>query len=187
MADARPVLYQAARERLLQAGYSQVSMRMFRAPHAPGEDGPVYCCQSDGMVGLGAGARSYAASLHYSTRYAVERVATRAIVEEYATQTESDFMKTDYGFELDEGEQRRRFVIQSLLTYPGLEHAAYRRRFGSDCRSDLPQLDELSGAGLAHDDGEWLSLNARGVALSDTIGPWLGSPRVQELMRGQSC
>lgn len=187
MADARPVLYQAARERLLQAGYTQVSMRMFRAPHAPGEDGPVYCCQSDGMVGLGAGARSYAASLHYSTRYAVERVATRAIVEEYARQTESDFMKTDYGFELDESEQRRRFVIQSLLTYPGLEHAAYRRRFGSDCRGDLPQLDELSGAGLAHDDGEWLCLNARGVALSDTIGPWLGSPRVQELTKGQSC
>jgi oxygen-independent coproporphyrinogen-3 oxidase len=75
--DARPHLYEAARERLLARGYIQVSMRMFRAPHAPAEEGPAYCCQTDGMVGFGAGARSYTASLHYSSRYAVDRVATR--------------------------------------------------------------------------------------------------------------
>lgn len=187
IADARPVLYEAARERLLQVGYTQVSMRMFRAPHAPGDEGPAYCCQRDGMVGLGAGARSYAASLHYSTGYAVERAATRAIVEDYAAYTESDFMQASYGFELGEDEQRRRFVIQSLLAQPGLEHAAYLRRFGGICRHDLPQLDELTALGLAHDDGERLSLNARGVALSDTIGPWLGSARVQRLMKEQPC
>jgi oxygen-independent coproporphyrinogen-3 oxidase len=187
VADERPLLYEAARERLLQSGYTQVSMRMFRAPHAPCEGGPVYCCQSDGMVGLGAGARSYTASLHYSSRYAVERVATRAIVEDYAAHTESDFLHAHHGFALDAEEQRRRFVVQSLLTEPGLEHAAYCRRFGGDCRGDLPQLVELGALGLAQDDGEWLRLNARGVALSDTIGPWLQSARVRRLMEEPAC
>ena len=37
----------------------QVSMRLFRRADAATPDGPVYCCQDDGMVGLGCGARSY--------------------------------------------------------------------------------------------------------------------------------
>jgi oxygen-independent coproporphyrinogen-3 oxidase len=179
--DVRPRLYEAARERLLARGYTQVSMRMFRAPHAPVEEGPAYCCQTDGMVGFGAGARSYTASLHYSSRYAVGRAATRQIIEDFTTHTESDFLQADYGFELDDDEQRRRFVIQSLLTQPGLDRAAYRRRFRADSLLDLPQLRELVAIGLAHEDEQRLVLTASGVAHSDTIGPWLGSPRVREL------
>ncbi|MBD4029592.1 coproporphyrinogen III oxidase family protein, partial [Xanthomonas citri pv. citri] len=71
--DERLVLYRAGRDHLLAAGYTQVSMRMFRAPHARDGDAPVYCCQSDGMVGIGCGARSYTAGLHYSSEYGVSR------------------------------------------------------------------------------------------------------------------
>lgn len=186
-ADAREALYQAARERLLDAGYRQVSMRMFRAPWAPADGGPVYCCQNDGMVGLGAGARSYTSGLHYSGGYAVERGATRAIVEAYVAQDTVAFAQAWHGFVLDADEQRRRFVIQSLLTEPGLSHAAYTQRFGSRCGDDLPQLAELSALELADDDGQLLRLNARGVARSDTIGPWLASPHVRQLMEEPRC
>ncbi|MFN7145928.1 MAG: STM4012 family radical SAM protein, partial [Myxococcota bacterium] len=55
----RLALYRVGRDHLLAAGWTQVSMRMFRAPGAPDTGGPVYRCQDDGMVGLGAGARSY--------------------------------------------------------------------------------------------------------------------------------
>lgn len=185
--DVRPRLYEAARERLLARGYTQVSMRMFRAPHAPTEEGPAYCCQTDGMVGFGAGARSYTASLHYSSRYAVDRVATRQIIEDFTSHTEADFLQTDYGFELDGDEQRRRFVIQSLLTLPGLDRAAYRERFRADSLLDLPQLRELVVLGLASEDKQRLTLTASGVAHSDTIGPWLGSARVQALAAGAPC
>src|SRR5690606_12117671 len=54
----KSALYAAARERLLAEGYEQVSMRLFRARHAPNADAPDYSCQNDGMVGLGCGARS---------------------------------------------------------------------------------------------------------------------------------
>jgi oxygen-independent coproporphyrinogen-3 oxidase len=42
----------------------QISMRLFRAAHAPNQNGPIYCCQEDGMVGLGCCARSYTRALH---------------------------------------------------------------------------------------------------------------------------
>src|SRR5262249_2986370 len=79
--DLRLACYREGRALLLERGYWQVSMRMFRAGHAPGEEGPAYCCQDDGMVGLGCGARSYTRGLHYSTEYAVRGRGVREILE----------------------------------------------------------------------------------------------------------
>ena len=179
--DSRHALYTLARDRLRAAGYRQVSMRMFRAPHAAQDDGPVYCCQDDGMVGLGAGARSYTRTLHWSGGYAVERAPTRRLVEEFIGHDETQFAHATHGFELDGEEQRRRYVIQSLLTEPGLSHAAYAQRFGAACLDDLPQLQELLALELACDDGTLLTLNERGITYADTIGPWLASARVRQL------
>src|SRR5205823_596337 len=81
--DLRPECYRQARAVLLDAGYTQVTMRMFRAAHAPGEGGPVYCCQEDGMVGVGCGARSYTRALHYATEYAVRAAGIREILTDY--------------------------------------------------------------------------------------------------------
>jgi oxygen-independent coproporphyrinogen-3 oxidase len=185
--DDRQALYLAAREHLLAVGYEQVSMRMFRAPHAPAEGGPVYCCQEDGMIGLGAGARSYATTLHYSTGYAVARAPTRDLVADYIAHDAARFQLAEHGFELDDEERRRRHVIQSLLTRPGFDHAAYERRFGTPSHADFPQLRELVALGLAEDDGRLLGLTPRGVAFSDSIGPWLVSPAVRERMRQARC
>lgn len=185
--DDRQALYVAARDRLLEAGYEQVSMRMFRAPHAPAETGPVYCCQEDGMLGLGAGARSYTSTLHYSTGYAVARAPTRDLVADFIAHDAARFQHAVHGFELDDDERRRRYVIQSLLTRPGLARDAYVRRFGAPPVHDLPQLRELVALGLAEDDGALLALTPRGVAFSDSIGPWLVSPAVGARMRGDAC
>ncbi len=185
--DSRQELYAAARARLFDAGYRQVSMRMFRAPHAPLDAGPVYCCQDDGMVGFGAGARSYTSTLHYSFGYAVQRSATRSIIEDFIACDEAQFAYANHGFELDGDEQRRRFVIQSLLTEPGLSHAAYTRRFGAPVLEDLPQLQELMALGFATDEAGLLALNAQGVSYSDSIGPWLASPVVHRLMTAAPC
>lgn len=180
--DTRLALYQAARAHLLAAGYTQVSMRMFRAPHAPQQDGPSYCCQNDGMLGLGAGARSYTRSLHYSSEYAVERSATQDIIAAYVAQDSASFAHAEYGFMLDSAEQQRRFVLQSLLTEPGLIQQDYQQRFGSPVLQDLPQLQELLDLGLAEFQGDILALNELGLAYADTIGPWLASDQVRQLM-----
>ncbi|QDH71313.1 STM4012 family radical SAM protein [Marilutibacter alkalisoli] len=181
--DGRLELYEAGRDHLLAAGYTQVSMRMFRAPHAPDAGGPAYCCQSDGMVGIGCGARSYATHLHYSSEYGVSRRSVAEILDHYLARDEASFASADYGIVLDADERRRRYVIQSLLVRPGLDRADYRQRFGSDCLDDLPQLRELIDLELAIADASRLSLSDAGLARSDTIGPWLVSASVTELMR----
>jgi oxygen-independent coproporphyrinogen III oxidase len=182
--DSRAELYCAGRDALLAAGYRQISMRMFRASHAPDDsDAPAYSCQDDGMIGIGCGARSYARRLHYSSEYGVSRRSVGDILHHYLQRSDSEFAYADYGVALDHDEQRRRFVIQSLLISSGLDRAAYRRRFGRDCLDDLPQLSELQAHGLARIDEERIVASDEGLARADTIGPWLVSPAVADRMR----
>jgi oxygen-independent coproporphyrinogen-3 oxidase len=176
--DSRMQMYRAARDLLVESGYTQVSMRMFRSPRAKESSGPAYCCQNDGMVGVGCGARSYTRSLHYSDHYGVERTSVTSILQRYVSAPESSFMQAHYGFLLDMTEQRHRYVIQSLLTYPGLSEAEYTARFGTRPLSDLPQLRELIAENLAHWQDGVLTLTAEGMAHADIIGPWLNSAEV---------
>ncbi|HEU4733637.1 MAG TPA: STM4012 family radical SAM protein [Kofleriaceae bacterium] len=179
---ARVERYEQGRDRLLAAGYHQASLRMFRRDDAGGAPGPVYCCQDDGMIGLGCGARSYTRQLHYSTEWAVGARGVRGILDRWIQRDEAAFAVADYGFALDPDEQRRRWLILSLLSERGLDLAAYRARFGGDPEADLPQLAELRAHGLARRTATALQLTPDGTARADAIGPWLYSPAVRALM-----
>lgn len=170
----RIALYEQGRDLLGGAGYRQISMRMFRRADSAAV-GPVYCCQDDGMIGLGCGARSYTRGVHYSSEWAVGARGVREIIDRWIARPDGAFAVADYGFVLDRDEQRRRWLILSLLADEGLDHEAYRRRFGSDAAADFPELGELVARGLAgHADGA-LRLTPEGLARADAIGPWLGS------------
>ncbi|HEX4812056.1 MAG TPA: STM4012 family radical SAM protein, partial [Nonomuraea sp.] len=175
--DQRMELYRAGRDRLAAAGYEQVSMRMFRLPG--GAASTSYCCQTDGMVGLGCGARSYTSGLHYSFEYAVEARHVRSIIDDYVRRQE--FGVANVGFELSLDERRRRHLIQSLLQAEGLSRALYLDRFGTDALADFP-LERF--AGWLRVDASTVALTAEGLAYSDAIGPALFSPRVRRLMDG---
>lgn len=180
--DLRPALYEAGRDFLLERGYRQISMRLFRHESVETGEGGVYCCQEDGMVGYGAGARSYTRAVHYCTEYAVGRTGIRAILDEFARRSRREHGTAVYGCRLDEEEQKRRYVIKSLLRADGLDRRAYREWFGADCGEDFPELEPLVGLGLAEDTGGTLRLTARGFAWSDAIGPWLYSRAVRRSM-----
>ena len=92
------------------------------------------------------------------------------------------FAVADHGFVLDAGEQRRRWLILSLLSEHGLDGAAYLARFGTEPLTDFPELAELAPHGLARDTGGVLQLTPEGTARADAIGPWLYSRRVRTLM-----
>jgi oxygen-independent coproporphyrinogen-3 oxidase len=185
-ADRRLDLFRIGRDFLLSRGYVQVSMRMFRAKSASTVEGPAYCAQEDGMVGLGCGARSYTRAMQYSTRYAVSTAGVRSILAEYCSRTEQEFAAADYGFQLDEDEQHRRYVALTLLNREGLPLDGYRQRFGSEPLDDLPQLSELESLELTVRQGNHLRLTMKGIELSDNIGPWLYSQRVTQLMESFS-
>ncbi|MFE0588922.1 STM4012 family radical SAM protein [Micromonospora echinospora] len=174
--------YTEAVDLLGAAGYRQESMRQFRRADVPTPDGPDYCCQDDGMVGLGCGARSYTTGLHYSFDYAVGVSEVRAVLDDYLARPADDFDHAEVGYPLDVVEQRRRWLIQSLLRADGLDPGAYRKRFGSAHTDDFPELAELARRGWASDDGT--RLTAAGLARSDAIGSWLVSAPVRQAMTG---
>jgi oxygen-independent coproporphyrinogen-3 oxidase len=180
--DDRLALYRQGRDFLIEAGYRQYSMRMFRAAHAAADVGPVYCCQTDGMVGLGCGARSYTQAVHYSLPYGVRGAAVREIIAAYTQEPSDNFRVARHGFILNGEEQRRRFIVQSLLQADGLSWVVYRRRFGTDLLTDYPELRELEMLGLALATSDTLTLTAAGLERSDVIGPWLYSSNVRERM-----
>lgn len=173
-------LYRAGRDFLMEQGYAQISMRLFRRTGVGvvggGEDG--YCCQQDGMVGLGAGARSYTREVHYCTEYAVGRTGVRAIIGDYVRRSAAEHGTAVYGCRLDASEQRRRYLIKSLLRSGGLVEADYEAWFGSAAFGDFPELAELLEAGLAARDGGVMRLSREGFERADTIGPWLYSEAV---------
>lgn len=176
--DRRQTLYRAGCDQLRAAGYRQVSMRLFQRGDQEPENSLAYCCQEDGMVGIGCGARSYTRSLHYSNRYAVSAYGVRRILEEYVATTDARFGLAEWGFRLDEDEQRRRYVIKSLLHGEGLLPAGYLARFGTPAAGDFPILQQWAKHGLIHQTPERLRLTELGLERSDCIGPWLYSPEV---------
>jgi coproporphyrinogen III oxidase-like Fe-S oxidoreductase len=180
--DRRLARYAQGRAVLAAAGYRQISMRMFRRADAPAAPGPVYCCQDDGMIGLGCGARSYTRSVHYSSEWAVGARGVREIIDRWIARPDEAFAVADHGFVLDDDEQRRRWLILSLLAEDGADLAAYRRRFARDLADDFPELAELAARGLAAAADGALRLTPEGLARADAIGPWLGSAAVRRRM-----
>lgn len=181
----RMAAYEAARDYLVAAGYQQISMRNFRLKSeieiAVGEAVPNYCCQLDGMVGLGCGARSYTRRLHYSNEYAVGSSAVKNIFNSYLRRSFEDFQYVDYGFKVNEREQRHRYLLMSLLQAAGLDRIAYRDRFATDVFSDFPELASLAEFQFIEWTTERVVLTSSGIAHSDAIGPWLYSEDVKAL------
>ncbi|WP_329585936.1 STM4012 family radical SAM protein [Kitasatospora sp. NBC_01250] len=174
----RLALYRAGRDHLLAYGYQQVSMRMFRRLDSPDAGSSEYSCQTDGMVGLGCGARSYTSKLHYSFDYAVGASEVRGIIDDFVSTT--DFAHAEVGRPMTLAESRRRHLIQSLLQAQGMEIADYRRRFGSTPAEDFAaELAALDGHGHLADVPGWLRLTPEGLAHSDAIGPALFSAEVR--------
>jgi oxygen-independent coproporphyrinogen-3 oxidase len=174
-------LYRRGRDLLREAGYHQLSMRQFRRGDL-GRPDTDYCCQDDGMVGLGCGARSYTRELHYSFDYAVSVREVRGIIEDYLARPAEDFARAEYGFRLDDGEQRLRWLVKSLLRAEGVDPLGYARRFGSALDGDFPRLAELVARGWAYQERGLFVLTDDGLAHGDVIGPWLVSGPVRRAM-----
>ncbi|MDT0380634.1 STM4012 family radical SAM protein [Streptomyces sp. DSM 42041] len=189
--DARRLrLYRHGRDHLLAHGYQQVSMRMFRRADAPDTGTGDHACQTDGMVGLGCGARSYTSGLHYSFDYAVDMREIRTLVDDYVGRPAADFAYAEYGRRIDEDEARRRHLLQSLLQADGLHLPVYAERFGAPPHDHFPgELAAFAARGWLDDAAPVtrLRLSAEGLAHSDALGPMLFSPAVRAAMAAYSA
>ena len=181
--DERLKLYRIGRDFLLEQGYEQISMRMFCKPSKESiNNAPIYCCQSDGMVGLGCGARSYTKELHYSNEYAVGAKGIKGVLANYISEPTETFGFASYGFKLNVDEQKRRFILKSLLRTEGLDLNLYKSTFKSSSLEDYPELLELIRQCFVVQVNEHLQLTEVGLERSDVIGPWLYSDKVRACM-----
>lgn len=172
--------YELARDYLFEQGYQQSSMRMFYKSTSPSKG--KYRCQEDGMIGLGAGARSYTQSWHYSSNYAVAKTKVAGIIEHYNNADSSTFETINYGIELDQEDQKRRYILLSLFQVEGLNFNDYQTKFNSTPLVDFPELELLVNQQLAHYNSEYFALTAQGIAYSDLIGNWFFSERIRQRM-----
>ncbi len=179
--DRRLELYRLGRDYLSSKGYRQLSMRLFRLAGAD-EAPPDYSCQTDGMVGLGCGARSYTTFLHYSHEYAESPRETRRILEAYSKGTEHAFSQARHGIRLDAEDRMRRHAIKTLLKCEGISRPEFKRIYEKDVLHAIPALSELEAAGWMNATPDRLFLTPSGLERSDAIGPWLYSERVRRLM-----
>jgi oxygen-independent coproporphyrinogen III oxidase len=177
----RADLYLAARDLLGEYGYEQASLRCFRLPQ--GGSPSSYGCQRDGMIGLGCGARSYTQRLHYSNRFAVTQAGIQSILADWVAQTDLDLALATYGIWLSEDEQRRRFIILSLLQAEGLAIGEFRERFPPSRVDDLPEVAGLMERGWLVRAGDRYVLTPLGLQHSDTVGPLLYSQPVRDRLR----
>lgn len=74
-------------------------------------------------------------------------------------------------------------MFQRPLAKEGLNLAAYHRHFATEAFLDFPELAELLRLGLADRDNQTLRFTEIGMERSDTIGPWLFSEQVGQLMQ----
>ena len=180
--DIRLNCYRQGRDFLLSQGYQQISMRMFQKPGKSDISAPVYCCQADGMVGLGCGARSYTKQLHYASEYAVGAKGIQSILQAYLDTPTESFDYINYGFTLDTEDRQRRYILISLLSNEGLSFKQYHYNFGTELSIDYPELTELLELKLATKNRDTISLTELGIERSDTIGYWFFSSKVRQLI-----
>jgi oxygen-independent coproporphyrinogen III oxidase len=181
--DDRVTQYRVGRDALLEAGFAQVSMRRFERHNSSNEiAGIEYDCQSDPMIGLGPGARSYSATTHYSSDWAVGRSGVGSIIDEFIDAPDAHHQHAHYGLRLSRDDQQRRFILQGLLHVTGVDVRRYTNTFGTSPFDDFAALSHLVDAGLASAHADVIKLSVEGFELSDVIGPWFYAPEVVQKM-----
>lgn len=181
--EHRTKLYRVGRDFLCSNGYRQISMRRFERSALPSASSD-YGCQEDGMLGLGAGARSYTRAVHYSSDYAVSRRGVLSVINRYSGQTDQSFLWANHGVMLSEEERRRRYILKSVLRVDGLDLQRFQELFGISAFDAAPELSTLSACGAFFESRERLSPTAHGLEWSDAIGPFLYSASTRRRFEG---
>lgn len=169
--------YERARQLFAAAGYRRESHDRYSLHPDNG------FLQGDGnirgvsLIGLGAGARSYAPEVHFRNLYSASN--GRKALESYLSLIAAGQLAVESGCRLDTEEQMRQYAIGHLIA---LNEDEFQRRFGvrfQDRFSSLfAQMVELN---LMTVEGPWLRLSQRGLLFRDLLGRQLFSEKARRL------
>lgn len=175
-------LYDLSVDVLAGAGYRQDSVVRFTMLNHDGYQQEAADFSGVPLVGLGAGARSYAPTVHYGTDFAVGRRASTEIIAGFVDHDHRADECVTLGFVLDEEEQKRRWCVLNL-SLGRLDPAAYTRRFpDSDPADFADELVALEEEGCVRVDGTGAAvLTPKGFKYSSVNATLFRSPSVAEL------
>ena len=175
-------LYLYVRELLKQEGYQPYSMRRFvkRDILEENDRREMTLCGFGNTLSIGCGGRSYIENFHFCTPYAVKQENCRRIVKEYIHR--KDYLQVDYGFFLNEEEQKRRYVIKHILFGEGIYREDYHKHFGTEPEEDFSLLKTWMEKGYAKRTERGIAFTEEGFSLSDYLGPQLISEEVRKRM-----
>ena len=184
-AEAKYHLYDLSVAALAQRGYRQDSLVRFTTLDRDGYQQEAADFSGVPLLGLGAGARSYAERVHYGTDFAVGRKATNEIIAGFVGHDHRPDERLSLGFELDDDEQQRRFIILTL-SLGRLDPLAFSARFpGGDLGLFIDEFDALLAEGCTSIDGLGRHcLTAKGFKYSSVIATLFRSPVVESLEEG---
>lgn len=122
------------------------------------------------LIGFGTGARSYKDHFHYSFDYAVGTREVSKIIDGYLEMELDEQNVVQYGIELSEEEERRRFVLLTL-TLNQLSQSFYKGRFKRDLIADFgAELNALIAQECIEvGDGGKIELTPKGFKFSSLI------------------
>jgi len=175
--DLMTKMYKMVKECLVENGYIQTSMRNFIRKDMKTDLFPEYSCQENNMIGIGCGARSYISNIHYSSKYAVSRKNINRIIDDYIN--EENFNSASYGYILDKDEQKRRYILKSILKVTGLDIDDYIYKFESSPLEDFKELSSLIEDDFLENRKNRLVPTERGLMYSDAIGDLFISDEVR--------
>lgn len=169
--------YERARERFAEAGYRRESHDRYSLHPVNG------FVQGDGnlrgtsLVGLGAGARSYAPSVHFRNVY--DAVNGRKALLSYLARMDAGQLAVESGCFLDAEERMRQYAIGHLIA---LNEEDFEARFGVRFQQRFSDLfHSMRRLELVDVDGPWLRLSPRGLLFRDLLARQLFSDRARRL------
>ena len=169
--------YELARQLFEAAGYRRESHDRYSLHPLNG------FLQGDGnirgvsLVGLGAGARSYAPTVHFRNVFSGNN--GRKALETYLAHMASGQLAVESGCYLDADEQMRQYAIGHLMN---LNEDDFCQRFGVHFQQRFADLfQQMVDLELMVVEGPWLRLNERGLLFRDLLGRQLFSEKARQL------
>ncbi len=171
------IFYRTIKSYLEKNGYHQLSMRRFvkQLPKIQSS------CGFENMIALGCGGRSYIDNLHFCEPYTAEPQKIKDNLKTFIKKT--DFFADMSYYELNNSEQKRRYIIKNLLHISGIDIEDYNKYFEGDIFEHFPILLEFKKQGWIEINPKKICLTEKGMEWSDYIGPKFISKEVEDRMR----
>ncbi len=167
--------YDVGRSLFLDAGYMQDCHNRYAIPNKGGFLQEDYTFQGMSLVGFGAGARTYAANVHYRNCY--NPLAARRAIFEYIQKINDGECAVESGIFLDHDEKMRQYIIGNIES---LDKSEFSDRFCVRFEEKFRQLyAELLELGLAEEEGNILHLTRDGLNFRDLIAKQFFSDRAR--------